>query len=265
MPKKKGKNKMEAKAEQAKTASKIIIDRIFDRKKLTEARKSGVSFAFVKMIAENKFQHVSPLSACKDYLNDLPAARILGETVSAYGFSCKPSDYLDGKTVRLHATSLYDPYYVSCSGLKSDINQETGERIRAMSESLAIFGLGLSKMIPAIKEPVFNSIKVDDGVILEFDSWWAKATYRISAISLFLRVAIDSNYDGKSDPIKWMEKHKTDDWGYTVTALDNFTSIIKMCNEDQPSKNKNGLYNKYEYWHSFGCTRWHPVHNPIPG
>src|SRR5678815_2084268 len=73
----------------------IVLSDKKDRKILSEGRNYQMGFAFCKKESHGKYSTVQPISACKDYLNDVVYSEMTGKPCAAYGLSVKKENIYD--------------------------------------------------------------------------------------------------------------------------------------------------------------------------
>jgi hypothetical protein len=189
---------------------KITLINEKDRTKLCEGRQYQMGFGFAKKIEKNVYEMIQPISACKDYLNDVVYTESTGKSIGAvFGFH-----YGDKKDLFKNN----DPYLVfSILDYKIPPKLETQRTSYPTStfiadkERLNKNYLEIQKMINDIEDLLkvkkkSEFIKIDDNLFLsKMDMFWVSGTHLISLYSLLIRAFQHS--DGYQDPMKFLESY----------------------------------------------------------
>ena len=168
------------------------------RKNLGEGRDRQMGFGFCKKIDDKTVETVSPISPCKDYLNDVVWSEHTGKSITVYGLSYKPHD-IKGD-IWYFAVKLCPPFYED-----KDYDLETQKK--PLSENYKNIVKLLNHVEKLLKLETFSKIyKANDDIfILAIPADWCKYTYSISLYSLLVRMG--QFYTGVESPDEFLEKY----------------------------------------------------------
>ncbi len=155
-----------------------------DRSVLGEGRSQGIGYAFAKRKG-NTLTTSSPISPCKDYLNDSLYSEITGKPYSACGLNTTKQDIFD-----THAYLIMSVCLAGCRALKK---YETYDKdVAALETNHA----GMQKVINWLEDLLkidgrtsIQRIAANQYVIIA-PLFWAQATYLISLYTLIIRAAL---------------------------------------------------------------------------
>lgn len=195
------------------------------REKLSEGRNFGLGFAFAKLIEEG-LQAVMPISACKDYLNDVLYTELTGKKLGTiYGFS-----YGDKKDIILksgYAFLLFSVLDFSLEKkwpIKDSYIKKFTEGIKNCQEFVNIFCREILQ-----EEIDFKIVQNQENLF-----WcivppiFLTNTYGISLLTLLLRNGY--KYQPGSPIKKFLEKPPNDDYTSDVYMLFDLCKIINEKN-----------------------------------
>jgi hypothetical protein len=169
-----------------------------DRSILGEGRSYQMGFAFVKPTVEKRtkvFTTVQPITACKDYLNDVVWAEHTNKQIKAYGLGYKKQGIFDKEKGYIVISIL--PYQGGGEypNMQKDI-KNLKENYKTLQKFINFFdeniGLNPTKIV---------EIK-DNKYLVELDYKWCQTTYAISLMTLLLRVG---QFYKKGDPLKFLK------------------------------------------------------------
>lgn len=155
-----------------------------DRRLLNEGRNYGFGIAICKKINNDTLETIIPITACKDYLNDVVYNELTKNSISCYGLNLKKSSNIfeDKKC------------YLACQILK--INNSFAE-YASYNKDLELFKNNQTNFIVGINqiEELLNlnektkilKSKDDNIMLLQCPKYWFQTTWLISMYSLFLR------------------------------------------------------------------------------
>jgi hypothetical protein len=219
-----------------------------ERKVLGEGRNWGVGFGFVKKVASCTYETIMPISACKDYLNDVIYNERTGKPISACGLSLKDkSGIFDNKLKAFMVISILPQ-----QGRESyNVYGRTYEEDRGVLSSNYE---NVEKFINTIEQAIGFRIKTkvsrisDNKYLVMFSKKWCSTSYLISLYSLLLRNGI--YYDGKEDIVDYLSSNRSTKLDSDKSGIDIFLNAYPALQEDQ--KNLCGLteqdmsqYDKY--------------------
>jgi hypothetical protein len=198
----------------------ITVKETGDRKTLTEGRQHGLGFAFCKKISDTEFETVQPISACKDYLNDVVFSEITGLDYYAYGFSSKKEGIFDGTTSYLVMRVLPHKYIVQGYGAPGYYLEKDrlAESVTLASNIVHIIEL-MNYVEDQLKVEGRTNIEQADGDkwLIYVPYWWCRSSVLISLYSLIVRMGL--TYDGSMSPEVFLEdydhKSNADLWNPT--------------------------------------------------
>ncbi len=230
-----------------------ILEEPFSRIELGEGRDYGIGFSLIKKVGNNKYQPLIPLSACKDYLNDIVHSEEYNSVHGCvYGFEYSHSNYFEKDNK--HGYLMVAP-----------VHYNNGEEWSKYGEAERwFFGnkTGILKVLRYFEDrlglkrtEIFETTNYDgDKVFMfKFDRFWMKETILISLYTLLIRYYF--NYTDKNISRKRLVEHKPfiDEDLYTfgeatrTNVIYNFKKLVYL-------KTKN-----YSVAQNF--DRIHQVHN----
>lgn len=176
------------------------------RSKLGEGRDHGMGFGFCKLLSSGDFTTVTPISPCKDYLNEVVYTESTGIASSAHGLKYSKTGCLDR-----------DKGYIAFKIMPFMDNSEYREQ-KEHCENLNKNYLNIQKFLNIFEEKLgikdrTEILKLDDTYILVIPKEWTTGTYKISLYTLLTRVG--QFYDGTKEVMKYLETF--DAW-----TLDNY-------------------------------------------
>lgn len=175
----------------------ILID-TQDRRKLREGRDREIGFAFAKK-TDGTLTLLQPISACKDYLNDVVYTEHTGIPFAGYGIvTSRVSAFTD---------RAYLVMAILTAGAQTQIPYPNYERDAARLESSF---LGMQKFINHFEailklEPTVITKLEPNRFCVDLPAFWVRYPYLISSYSLVLRNGLW--WDGVKDPmahLKWL-------------------------------------------------------------
>lgn len=213
-----------------------INEQPFERRYLSEGRDHGLGFSICKLLSDNTYQPLIPLTACKDYLNDIAHIEQY-DTVNGkiYGFEYEYSDYFQNSDLCFMQIGAV---HYNCGSEYSgfdDIHRFITKNIGNLIGVLNYFEDRLN-----IKRTTYDfatNYEGEEVVLLTFDRFWMKDTFLISLYTLLIRFYMNFKY--KVISRKRLMKHKP----YLFEDIYIFTDIIK----------KNVIYNfkKFKVYKDF--------------
>lgn len=174
-----------------------ILDKL-QRRKLSEGRDCGMGFAFLKK-GKNGFTTVNPITACKDFLNDVVWSEHVGESISIYGLRYSKQGIFNGKTSYMVIKIL--PDQSDCRYKDQDLHESI---LRDNYKNLAKFMNFFDKKFKLSLTEIEDA--GDGKYLVKFDYKWSKYTYSISLFTLLLRVGMF--WKGDPDPMKYLKDFK---------------------------------------------------------
>ena len=232
------------------------INNTLDRGVLIEGVTSGMAFAFLHDTGK-EYVTVSPLSCCKDYLNEVVFTENTGIGSQAFGFKYpekkgvfKKKAYLAIKILGRHRGDSYS-YGPS---IETDRKHLANNYLHI--ESLLHYFEEKLKM----KERTEITKDKDDMFLVAAPLDWTKSTPAISLYTLLMRVALV--YDGKVEPMKFLNSYSYNgyDSGLLKDALKKWEHILKAKTlPDQPKFDETAAKNYRSSPHNHGIVHYQPT------
>lgn len=185
-------------------SNKITIKVTESRIGLTEGRTYNMGFGFLKAIDDDNFETVSPISTCKDYLNDVVYCEHVDTRVTVYGLTYEKVGLFGKSNKGYLAIKMCTP-----------VNQENNESYKKLLETdsarLEKNYKNIQKLLNWIEDRLSvektQIEKANDGMFLViFDKYWYENTYLISLFALLLRMG--QFYNGDMDEQKFINSYK---------------------------------------------------------
>lgn len=153
-----------------------------NRKVLGEGRNYQMGFGFCKR-TEDGIETVSPISPCKDYLNDVVYCEHMGVQMTAYGLNYTGQGIFKNTDKAYLAIQIKEYFhggpYPNMEKDTKNLAENIGNLEKFINFFDDVFGFDRTTIEPCSKEGVF---------IVTFSQNWCKYTYTISMFSLLLRV-----------------------------------------------------------------------------
>lgn len=164
-----------------------ILEYPFNRSYLEEGRDYGLGFSLVKKITSTKYKPLIPLTACKDYLNDICHSEEYNSVHGLiYGFNYEHSNYFE-KDKKHGYMLLKDVPYIEgeeCE-YEEEINSALMNNYKNLLRVLHYFEDRLE-----IKRTEYQTTTDPNGdkvVFLKFDRFWMKETFLMSLYTILIR------------------------------------------------------------------------------
>lgn len=188
---------------------KIILTNKLTRNSLTEGRTFQMGFGFAKKLSNNTYVVVSPISACKDYLNDVVYTENTGDKMKPiYGFNYGVKKNIFDKNAYLCFSILF----FKNKNLELSQSSSYNENIfKKDIENLDKNYKNIQKMINNIENKLNieeKSIfyKIDSNLYLaKMSLYWVKSTHLISLYTLLLRAF--QYTDKYVEPLEFLSKY----------------------------------------------------------
>lgn len=183
-----------------------ILENPFPRRDLGEGRNYGLGFSLVKKVNEDKYIPLIPLTACKDYLNDIAHSEEYNSIHgSIYGFSYEHSNYFENDNT--HGYLIVSPVHFNGGGEWDDFEYAKSLLFKnklGLLRVLRYFEDKLNIKRTEVFETVdYYGVKV---LMFKFDRFWMKETILISLYTLLIRYYF--NYTDKNVSRKRLFNHK---------------------------------------------------------
>lgn len=201
-----------------------------DRNVLSEGRNWGLGFAFCKKVDSTSYETIQPISACKDYLNDVIFIEYRNKPITACGLKLtEKSGLFDNKLKAFLAIKIL-PIQYEKSYHFNHRNYEDDKKLLASNYT------NIQKFVNYFEEKFNFKTRTtihpvnDDMYLVKFSKKWCTSTYAISLYSFLLRVAQD--YKGE-DPIDYLEeqlKTNFDEKSLISCFLDIYDYLIEDVN-----------------------------------
>ena len=153
---------------------------------LHEGRIKGLGYGFLRRIDTEHFETASPISTCKDYLNDVVYVEVnnIPNIGTIYGFNYQKCGLFDNSDMAYLGGKIYN--YAEYKTIW-DKNLENIQRLVNYIEQ-SILNLSQTTSIYPSE---------DDVTIIELPKFWIQNPWSISFISFLIRAGF--NYDGIED------------------------------------------------------------------
>lgn len=163
---------------------------------LIEGRVQGIGMAFCQLIGDT-LNTIQPVSACKDYLNDVVWSEATGKPFYVYGLHTKKRGIFDGGRAYLLAKV--------CKYRTHEMDYPSwGGEVKALEKN----HLNMQALVNWFEEKFEVDGRTEaylsgpNQVVFDIPLFWVKYTYLISFFGLVARMAVD--YDGKEDAMKFL-------------------------------------------------------------
>ncbi len=159
---------------------------------LSEGRSYQMGFGFAKKTDKDTYETVMPVSACKDYLNDIVWSEATDKSILVYGLKYEKQDIYDKDYAYLIISILTykggNPY--------PDYEKDV-ERLEKNYRKLEAF---INSFEETLTEGVFTKIdKIEENkYLVKVPLFFTRGTYLISLYSLLLRAG--QYWDGEQNP-----------------------------------------------------------------
>ncbi len=204
-----------------------IKDCIKPRSSLSEGRSRGVGHAFLRKTGPYSYEGIMPITACKDFLNDVVYTESTGKDWQAHGLFTKKTGvfekqefaYLETKVLKRYQGSPNDKRFNDeCKAIKE--NAVNIEVLIVMMER----GLKLSGPHSYIQ---MVDPKEDNHYVLALNINWVKSTFMISLVTLVARCGIW--WDGKGGWRKFLDSydHESGDEMSLKNAMRKYDWMVK--------------------------------------
>lgn len=144
-----------------------------------ECQPNLLSWMLMKEVKEGEYENIAGVMKCKDYFNDVAVTLQTGKPIVAYGFTTENLGLDKEKPVSILLTNLTNSF----------------------ENNLTVFNKYLDEHIL----PTITYTVVQRGVLIAVDPWYWKNTYRISLLTLIIRLL---NVDTKFNSFKEIESFK---------------------------------------------------------
>lgn len=168
-----------------------LIDKT-NRGDLTEGRTYQMGFGFAKKISDFTYVMVTPISSCKDYLNDVVWSEATNKYISVYGLSYTKQNIYDKE---------YAYIVISILTFKSGEEYQNYQKdVRRLEENYKKLESFINFFEETLTEGIFTEInKIDENkYLVKVPLFFTKGTYLISLYSLLLRAG--QFWDGVQNP-----------------------------------------------------------------
>ena len=168
-----------------------------DRNVLVEGRNYQMGFGFAKKTNKDTYEMVTPISPCKDYLNDVIWTEATNNRSQVYGLTYEKQDIYDKKYAYIVISILTNKSDKEYSEYKKDV-----ERLENNYKRLESF---MHFFEETLTEDIFTEIdKIEDNkYLVKVPLFFTKGTYLISLYSLLLRAG--QYWDGEQNPQDFLD------------------------------------------------------------
>jgi len=211
--------------------SLVIKDLSKGRKSLVEGRSYGVGFSLLKKVGDGEYEMYSPISACKDFLNEHIHSEVTGSQAYKYGLTTVKVDLFDNGT---YLITQVLPYQHDPSQYHNNVPQE-------INAELVIQGLNKIEDLLGIEHSTIEFTN-EKQTCYNLNPLWSKSYQAISFVSLLVRIF--HYYEGQE--IKEFNDIKD------ITKLDADYSMIKGINFNNLTADKLFTYVSVSDYHNDG-------------
>jgi hypothetical protein len=187
----------------------ITVKDIHNRKNLNEGRNYGMGFAFCKDMGDGNFETVQPISACKDYLNDVVHVEATDcPEFSVYGLTSKKKSIFT-ETHGYLAIKILPYFYGHGVGIYTE--EKHNERVKMLNDNIDHLKTLIHYIEETLKVESFTEItraSNDAGIYLfTVPKYWLRSGALISLYSLLVRMG--HTYEGVVSPEVYLESYGT--------------------------------------------------------
>lgn len=221
-----------------------------DRGTLSEGRTKGLGTAFCKRRGAT-LATVCPITACKDFLNDVLWSEITGRPLTFHGLTTTKQDIFDPKgyivlAILKHGAKnpkVYPEYEKDLA----DLAANHAHIARLLNDLEGRFGVTERTSIERLSDNRYLAI---------VPPLWLQSTHMISLCLLLMRVGM--RWDGTGESSAYLKTYQGDDIYHLTAAL---PKVERMISEGVPKQ----AFDKPDgyYWHAEGIIslQW-PVSPP---
>ena len=205
-----------------------------------EGQPNPLNWYILKKTGKDTFENVSAPIICKDFFNDLAYTLQTGKSFSIYGFNAG--------SFKLPAD---EPVYMLLT--------------KTTPQFIGNFYNVLNPWLVEQKCPSIDLMIVDNGYLIKFDLWYFKNVYRISLVSLIIRLlnvehsfkdfqeVIDYKKFPTKDQLKWDQVVKK---GVFFKIPNKLEKYIWYCGKDHNSETIKEGYQVSSMVHNNGVLEW---------
>lgn len=168
-----------------------------NRQNLSEGRSMQMGFGFAKRIDDDTYEMVTPISPCKDYLNDVIWSEAVDKPIYAYGLSYTKQNIYDKEYAYLVMSILTHKNGIEYTGYQEDV-----KRLEENYKSLEIF---INYFEKTLTKDIFTKIeKIENNkYLVKVPLFFVQGTYLISLYSLLLRAG--QYWNGEQNPQEFFD------------------------------------------------------------
>jgi len=195
------------------------------RKTLSEGRIKGIGFGFARKISPSEFQLTMPISACKDYLNDVVCSEHTGRELVNYGLNTVKLGIFTGGRAYLGMQCLR---HRDAEGKADPLIDDLAVRL---ASGLTKIEVGIRLLEEALKIDGRTSFltSTEGRYVADIPDFWVRYPYLISLWGLVVRNLVFWNGDPKS--LMGFTFFASEDTYYTKAAKDKVALLVKLRNE----------------------------------
>ncbi len=212
---------------------KIIITNTHNRGILNEGRSCGMGHAFLVKKGENVYDAMMPITACKDFLNDVVYSERSGKAHRIYGFSTVKTGLFESSDMAYLETAIL-PY--NRTTRKHD-NFE--KQLKGLEENTKGIQACINELEKMLGFTTFSTLEKaeDNRFLLTIPLKWTESTFMISLVTLVARCG---HYYKDGDVLAYFKDFEEDgtDRGYLDSA---HTKIKKMAKDGIPAQDMSDL------------------------
>lgn len=205
-----------------------------------ESQPNPLRWYILRQTAPECFENVSAPIVCKDFFNDLAYTLQTNKSFSIYGFNAGVFKLPKDKPVYMLLTHTTEQFERNiCSVLNPWLLEN--------------------------QCPMIGMMKVDNGLLISFTPWYFKNVYRISLVSLIIRLLnIDHKFDTFKEVVAYKKFPTKDQLKWNIVVAKNLffnipkklDSYLWYCGPEYNSKTYKEGYQLSSFVHNNGVLEW---------
>lgn len=211
-----------------------------DRGKLSEGRNYGFGSGFAKLEGDT-FTTVCPITACKDFLNEVVATEAHGKAYNIYGLNYQKTNCFDAEKGVAYIVAAILPYN---RGANYPAFDKDLVALNANYKNMEYFLNWFEKKFKVKRKTKITKI-AENRYLFQLPLFWTKGTYLISLYAYLSRASI--YFDKTKEPLKYLdEMNNTGTYMWNsmkakvLDMIDGFIPQQEM-KETDPCPHSNGI------------------------
>ena len=188
------------------------------REKLMEGRNFGMGFGFLRKLDDATYETATPVSACKDYLNDQVYSEATGKSVKVYGLTSTKQDlfkdgvYLTFKILNFNKAGEYPTQ-----------KQDTIRLTKTYPKMQTLINYVEDQL--KVEEKTTISEANDGFYFVTVPKYWVQYPYLISLYTLVLRLG--QFYENEETPEQFLETYSNQlDYSLWRQCIPNYKKLL---------------------------------------